>query len=137
MRGGYLLILYLKRPILLSTKSKNFKLTSGYYIYVGSAMNSLLGRIKHHEKVSKKFHWHVDFLLKEAELLFSVMITCFRSPETMVSSLLLGQPIPHFGSTDKKDPSHLFFYERLEDALRDAFRALRRTREFCILNPKA
>ncbi len=99
-------------------------------------MNSLFGRIKHHEKVSKKFHWHVDFLLKEAELLFSLMITCFRSPESTISSLLLGQPILNFGSTDKKDPSHLFFYPSLDLALSDALRALRQVKEICILNPR-
>jgi len=131
LRGGYLLILRLNSDILLSTRSLNFKLSSGYYIYVGSAMNSLFGRVKHHERTSKKFFWHVDFLLQEAELLFSLMITCFTSPETWLASRLSGHPIPKFGASDRKDLSHLFYYQTLSEALTDAFRVINEVRSMC------
>jgi len=122
LRGSYLLILHLNSPLLLSTRKKKFKLSSGYYIYVGSAMNSLLGRVKHHERRLKKPFWHIDFLLEHASLRMALLIPCLYPLESYLSSRISGQPVPHFGSTDVKDPSHLFHYKRFEEAIVDALR---------------
>ncbi|MGZ7049923.1 MAG: GIY-YIG nuclease family protein, partial [Methanobacterium sp.] len=39
----------------------NFK--KGFYVYVGSALNSIDARIKRHLKNDKKLFWHIDYLL--------------------------------------------------------------------------
>jgi len=36
---------------------------SGVYVYVGSARNSLAGRVSRHLRRTKKKHWHIDYLL--------------------------------------------------------------------------
>jgi Uri superfamily endonuclease len=38
----------------------------GYYVYVGSALAGLHGRLKHHLKPEKRLHWHIDYLLQQA-----------------------------------------------------------------------
>ena len=39
-----------------------------FYAYVGSAMNGLEARLSHHLRTEKKPHWHIDYLLREAEI---------------------------------------------------------------------
>ena len=42
----------------------HFEIRKGYYVYVGSAMGSggVAARLKHHSKISKKLHWHLEYL---------------------------------------------------------------------------
>lgn len=40
------------------------ELARGVYIYVGSALNSLEGRIARHLRRKKRTHWHIDYLLR-------------------------------------------------------------------------
>lgn len=64
MKGTYCLIIYINQDTEISTGALgpiNFK--SGYYVYIGSAMNSLIPRIKRHLRDDKKLHWHIDYLL--------------------------------------------------------------------------
>lgn len=92
----------------------------GYYIYVGSALNSLEGRIKRHLRDEKKLFWHVDYLLASSnsaveEVIFEKSSTkweCEIAQEIAVSGL----SINHFGCSDCKCDSHLFYFEKYEDA---------------------
>ena len=43
-----------------------FIFPEGFYIYTGSAQNGLERRINRHLSSSKKFHWHIDYLLSYA-----------------------------------------------------------------------
>ena len=41
---------------------------TGYYLYFGSALNSLEGRLRRHLRSDKKLHWHIDFLSAKATI---------------------------------------------------------------------
>ena len=72
------------------------KYRKGYYVYIGSAMNSLVPRLNRHLSDEKKMHWHIDYLLK--------------SPDC-------GEEIPGFGCSDCSCSSHLIYFKRKRDAL--------------------
>ena len=50
MKGGYFLVIYLEKSQNIRTKARRFSLEKGYYVYVGSAMNSLEKRVLRHFK---------------------------------------------------------------------------------------
>lgn len=91
---------------------------------MGSAMNTLMGRLSHHERRKTKPFWHIDFLLEEAELRYALLLPWNRRLESSVSSLLSGHPIPNFGASDVRENSHLFYYSDEYTALSDAFRTI-------------
>lgn len=66
MKGCYCLIISLSKSQKLNIGSlyQNHKFKKGWYVYIGSAMNSLVPRIKRHLSDDKKMHWHIDYLLK-------------------------------------------------------------------------
>ena len=41
---------------------------SGVYLYFGSALNGLNGRIQRHLRGDKKIHWHIDYLTSSASI---------------------------------------------------------------------
>ena len=58
LKGSYCLIIYLKKEenIKIGNLYSNLKFNKGYYVYIGSAMNSLIPRIKRHLSQEKKLH---------------------------------------------------------------------------------
>jgi Uri superfamily endonuclease len=98
----------------------NFK--KGYYIYIGSAMNSLIPRIKRHLSDNKKIHWHVDYLLKDKstyveEVIFNInneKIECKLANSISKE----GIEIANFGCSDCNCNSHLIYFENNEDCLK-------------------
>jgi Uri superfamily endonuclease len=127
MKGTYLLIIFL--PIASKIKigalgDKFFK--QGFYLYVGSAMgnigsSTILNRVKRHLSTSnsKKKHWHIDYLLESKNAIITKLILipslekleCIIAQELMESS---NGTIKHFGSSDCKCKSHLFYFEKHE-----------------------
>lgn len=104
MKGSYFLIIRMARDMNVRTKGKSFHLRRGYYVYVGSAMNSLEKRVARHFRRDKKLHWHVDFLLNEAELLGAYLIPSEERLEEELSKrvALLGHGVEGFGASDLK-----------------------------------
>jgi len=116
IKGTYCLIIHLKksRKIRIGALGEiNFK--KGYYVYIGSALNSLIPRINRHLAKSKKIHWHVDYLLKNENVVIEDII--FNIGEEKIECELAqilasqGQEILNFGSTDCKCSSHLIFFK--------------------------
>ena len=66
MKGTYCLIISLKKneKLDIGHLHQDYKFKKGYYVYIGSAMNSLVARINRHLSDDKKMHWHIDYLLK-------------------------------------------------------------------------
>jgi Uri superfamily endonuclease len=124
LRGGYLLLIHLKYPLEVKTRSKKFQLSSGWYVYVGSAMNTLLGRLHHHEGRKRKPFWHIDFLLQEADLRYAFLLPWNQPLESLISSRISGRPIPGFGASDVREDSHLFWYSEEYAALSDVFETI-------------
>ena len=104
----------------------------GYYVYVGSALNSIDGRIRRHLSNEKKLFWHVDYLLNSSNAVITEVIL-ERSPEKWECNVAMeisnkGQPVAKFGCSDCKCNSHLFYFkskEVAENACLDSFKKFR------------
>ncbi len=121
LKGSYCLLVHLKygsRVKIGKLGEINFK--SGYYVYVGSALNSLEGRIKRHLRKDKKLFWHVDYLLdqKDAKIVGILFSISNIKWECQIASHIAenGIPISDFGCSDCKCGSHLFYFEQFPDA---------------------
>lgn len=133
MKGTYCLLINLKKDSRIKIGNKlsfiNFK--SGYYIYVGSAMNSLESRLNRHLSDDKKKHWHIDYLLlnKNSQITDIYYTVSTKKVECEIARNISpnSSEIDNFGSSDCECNSHLFYFEDIEDAItniKDTFKKL-------------
>lgn len=113
-RGAYLLLLYLSTAVRIDIGALgSIHFSPGYYLYAGSAMNSLSKRIRRHLGIKKKEHWHLDYLRPHATWLkaFPIRSSDRRLEGSLVEALMKTDlvPIQGFGSSDSPHPSHLFY----------------------------
>lgn len=94
------------------------RLRPGFYVYVGSAFGpgGLKARIVHHMKISRKPHWHMDYL-RPALTLEEIWFTydC-NHREHQWADVLAGSrrgtiPFAGFGASDCRCKSHLTFFD--------------------------
>jgi Uri superfamily endonuclease len=93
------------------------QLERGYYVYLGSALGpgGLRARIAHHQKLSPRPHWHIDYLRAHARL-HSVWLWYegrrheheWAGAMQRVKGATI--PLPGFGASDCNCPSHLYFF---------------------------
>ena len=118
--GCYSLIISLKRKKTLRVGKLGVALfPKGTYVYTGSAMNGLAGRITRHLTRKKKTHWHIDHLLKLPEARVDKVIVHPPAPnqecrQNQRIAALSGATVALkcFGATDCKSGcrSHLYFF---------------------------
>jgi sugar fermentation stimulation protein A len=67
--GTYLLFLALsdERDIRVGALGR-VRFRAGHYVYVGSALGGLAGRLARHLRHRKRAHWHIDHLLQHATI---------------------------------------------------------------------
>jgi len=113
MRGAYLLIIWLGDETTVKTMAREFHLRPGYYVYVGSAMNSLEARVRRHMSRNKKLHWHIDYLLERAEVLEAILIPSDERIEESLSDAVsrLGEAVEGFGASDLRVSSNLYRFD--------------------------
>jgi Uri superfamily endonuclease len=92
-----------------------FSFPAGYYVYTGSAMNGLEARLARHRKRRKRLRWHIDFLLRRAELVTVIAIATTDRMECERNRAVLAQPeaqvvVRGFGSSDCRCPAHLIYF---------------------------
>lgn len=123
MKGTYCLIINLNKNdnIKIGKLYENLELKKGYYVYIGSAMNSLTNRIKRHLSHEKKIHWHIDYLLNNKnsdieEVLFNISNKKIECELAKIISNK-GKKIPKFGSSDCNCNSHLIYFEKEGEAI--------------------
>jgi len=87
----------------------------GHYIYVGSAKTNFRHRINRHLRQKKKMHWHIDYLLMHARItrIWSSSLSEDRIADILSSMMEI--PVPHFGASDKRHKSHLFYGKMRQD----------------------
>lgn len=90
-------------------------LAPGYYVYTGSALGGLSGRLRHHLKSEKRLHWHIDYLLQETTVAQIWYALGQLSLECTWNDVVRGLPgavssIPGFGSSDCQCSSHLTYF---------------------------
>lgn len=117
MKGSYILIIELKKNKNIRVgKLGEINFMKGFYAYVGSALNNLEKRIKRHLKKDKKLRWHIDYLLKHAEIKeIYYRENIFKEECNIASYFNSLKFIEKFGSSDCKCKSHLFYSEDIED----------------------
>jgi len=112
MKGTYILIIELNsdKKIQIGKFDKIF-FKKGFYIYVGSALNGLDQRIKRHLKKDKKMHWHIDYLLKDSEIVKILYRKNNYKEECKIAKNFIQklENIAGFGCSDCKCKSHLFY----------------------------
>jgi Uri superfamily endonuclease len=112
LKGAYALLINLDKDEEIKVGSLGtIHFPAGFYLYIGSAMNGIEGRVKRHLRKSKKIHWHIDYLLKNAR----ITKTFYRAGSKGLECSLARQignrflAIPRFGSSDCSCSGHLFF----------------------------
>jgi Uri superfamily endonuclease len=119
-KGTYALVLRLEHSEEITVgKLGTFAFPTGYYLYVGSALGpgGLEARLARHRRRDKKLHWHIDYLLEHAQLVEVWSATSTDRLECLwaqAARQLPGAeiPVPGFGSSDCRCPSHLIYLAR-------------------------
>lgn len=116
MKGTYCLIIgnYKTSSLKIGNLYEDHKFKKGFYVYIGSAMNSLVPRLNRHLSDEKKMHWHIDYLLKSPnchirDILFNISD---KKIECDLAEIISkdGEEIPGFGCSDCSCSSHLIYF---------------------------
>lgn len=127
-RGAYLLLMKLtENRSIRVRKLGELRFESGWYVYVGSAMENLTARIARHLRHRKRLHWHVDYLREAAVQCRALPIRSSSRQECVLAkamgSILTPGPAG-FGSSDCDCPTHLFYSPELPLYLRGFHKTL-------------
>jgi len=116
--GTYALILLSAAERLIEIgKLGRFTVPPGFCVYVGSACGpgGLKARIAHHERISQRPHWHMDYLrpaLHLKEIWYTYDAKRYEHQWADALGRLKGATIPivGFGASDCSCKSHLFAF---------------------------
>ena len=123
MKGAYLLITELKNDVTIHIgKLGGIRFSKGFYVYVGSALNSLLPRLERHLKTSRGehhvTHWHIDYFLREnpvsIESIYTVETAEHLECDIAKKVSKHGEFTPRFGCSDCRCNSHLYKVNEFE-----------------------
>ncbi len=122
MKGIYFLIMKLDETMSKKVGALgDIEFKDGRYIYVGSAQNSLEGRVSRHLTSEKNKHWHIDYLLEDLEIEEVLAFEVESKMECDSASILEKKfhKVKNFGSSDCDCNSHLFFTQKTLEELID------------------
>ncbi|MBF8267256.1 MAG: hypothetical protein HW388_764 [Dehalococcoidia bacterium] len=93
-------------------KLGTFEFPPGEYLYFGSALNGLEGRIRRHLRRDKRRHWHIDFLTAVSSVVGVWWTTGTERRECSLAKAALDMegaqmPARGFGASDCRCQSHL------------------------------
>lgn len=112
-KGSYMIVGCLDKDRKISIGNlKEILFQKGFYIYTGSAMNSLTKRLNRHRKKKKLIHWHIDYLIPHLCDIKTITIQSSEPLECLIANDLIEKTeycIRNFGSSDCDCKSHLFF----------------------------
>jgi Uri superfamily endonuclease len=130
MQGAYTLLIGLRKPANIAIgRRRRYYFEAGYYAYVGSALSNLEKRVERHLRKEKKFHWHIDYFLNDAEVRQVVYAITDGKYECHIAREMLKnlEFKPGFGCSDCRCPSHLFYqsdFDMLRETVLNSFRAI-------------
>jgi Uri superfamily endonuclease len=111
--GTYALVIAVAKGIVVEAgKLGKVELPAGYYVYAGSALKGLKSRLQRHLRREKRLHWHIDYLLQQAEVKEIWYVLSREKLECALNGLIAALPgaVPFaqgFGSSDCRCPTHL------------------------------
>ncbi len=93
--------------------------SEGFYVYVGSALNSLEARVGRHLRKEKKRFWHIDYLLEHAAIVDVLYAETSRRAECELAAEINRElePVQGFGCSDCNCNAHLFHSSSLDEAI--------------------
>ena len=112
MKGTYVLILELLKSSKIEIGARgSIEFEKGYYAYIGSALNNLEARVSRHLRKNKKVFWHIDYLLENATVCDVFFNVSDEKEECELANIFAVKfnSVKHFGSSDCRCDSHLFF----------------------------
>ena len=119
VHGTYLLLLECDNKFELPIGTLGMMNTEpGYYLYVGSAFGpgGIQARVRHHQRIASRPHWHIDYLHTATELVDTWCVHGLRREHDWAHSLMQGEtatvPLTGFGSSDCNCVAHLFYFRR-------------------------
>ena len=127
--GIYLLLIRLYRLRCIHVGGLGYRFFHrGSYGYVGSARRGMTSRLERHLNDVKRLHWHIDYLLRCAEIELIIYGQCCSDKECVFADELsrIFQYIPGFGSTDCRCSSHLFFCPHRRSLFKVGYGSFRR-----------
>jgi Uri superfamily endonuclease len=116
-RGSYCLCIVVERDKLVKIGALGvISFPKGRYVYVGSALNSLIPRLGRHLSTARGegrvTHWHVDYLLREPsveiEAIYATDWAVRMECEIAAQVAESGEAVLHFGCSDCGCASHLY-----------------------------
>lgn len=114
--GTYALVILSQNHLRLQIgKLGTYDFSSGYYIYVGSALQGLNNRLKRHQTAEKSLHWHIDYLLIQTTII-QIWYSLSKDRLECVWNAILSEPpgaapfIKGFGSSDCRCRTHLTYF---------------------------
>jgi Uri superfamily endonuclease len=116
-RGSYCLCIIVDRDSEIGVGSLGLiQFPKGHYVYIGSALSSLIPRLERHLRTSRGegrvAHWHIDYLLREpgvyVKAIYATDWTVRMECEIAAHIAEKGDPVPKFGSSDCTCVSHLY-----------------------------
>ena len=117
VRGSYCLCINVERDKRVKVGALGvIGFPKGRYIYVGSALNSLIPRLDRHLRTARGegrvAHWHIDYLLREPgveiETIYATDWAVRMECEIAGHIAEKGEPVPRFGCSDCACGSHLY-----------------------------
>ncbi len=114
-RGSYCVAVELAGPERIEVGALGvIDFPAGRYVYCGSAQRNLAQRTaRHARRTRKKVRWHLDYLTPYASRIDTYPIASWDNLECRLAEALReagGTPVPRFGSSDCRCPSHLYFF---------------------------
>ena len=117
--GTYVLLLECNDSYELSIGKLGKMLTEpGCYLYVGSAFGpgGIKARVRHHQRLAPRPHWHIDYLHTVAGLVDTWCVHGLRREHDWAQSLMQNEAaavsLKGFGSSDCHCVAHLFYFKR-------------------------
>jgi len=117
VKGTYCLCINVKEDISIKVGAlRVIDFKKGSYVYVGSALNSLIPRLERHLRHSRGehnvTHWHIDYLLRNPDVSMEMIYMNDNGKKlecAMAASVSEhGEPVPGFGCSDCRCASHLY-----------------------------
>ena len=117
LSGVYVVIAELPESVDIRIgRRRKDRFETGFYGYVGSALNNLKKRIERHKSKEKKMHWHIDYLLSHARVLDIKTIITDKKIECKLAGKvkeISDEGINGFGCSDCNCSSHLLYFEKM------------------------
>jgi sugar fermentation stimulation protein A len=121
VRGVYCLVLELPAGRKISVGALGAHVfPAGTYVYVGSAQAGIEKRVERHGSKSKRMRWHIDYLLKHAQIVSAFALSGTPKESECELARHLAQKegakilVKGFGSSDCACDSHLIYFVSVE-----------------------